>query len=467
MLKFVRPCLHSPSIGIIRRVATKARPTSVASTTVSESRHMPFDRANTSACAEYPQGPQSYLEVYKFRDLFSFFLLSIVVSSPLLLNTAIKALPWTPEFFIRSFISPIYCGGATPAEVRRTGEQLLKRGISNFMLSYAVEDANGTADRAELTSAVKQILRSIPEVLVPHNNLATRMRAEGKLFSPPASGYIALKPTGLMENSAQILANYDNRAYAEQWKQYLDVCRRVCKEALTHGHGKIVIVFDAEKYWLQQGVYAAQREMMREFNVDGIVLVCGTVQMYLQGSVDFLRKEIELARDGGYQICMKLVRGAYLHSEPNRDVVIHSSKEDSDKSYNNGANLMLNEMIDGWKNGTASPVGRLVVATHNADSCRMIDERVSASDVKSYFEEKELVVFGQLMGMNDSLSDDLARHGQRVVKYAPWGPIKETKEYLCRRLEENSDAARGGWDEAKRVLRELLHRLCVFSSQVY
>lgn len=75
------------------------------------------------------------------------------------------------------------------------------------------------------------------------------------------------------------------------------------------------------------------------------------------------------------------------------------------------------------------------------------------------FAKDETVVFGQLMGMNDDQSADLAARGRKVVKYVPWGPAKETKDYLVRRLEENGDAARGGWDDFVAGTHELKHRL--------
>ncbi|KAH3676517.1 hypothetical protein OGATHE_001496, partial [Ogataea polymorpha] len=72
------------------------------------------------------------------------------------------------------------------------------------------------------------------------------------------------------------------------------------------------------------------------------------------------------------------------------------------------------------------------------------------------------VVLGQLLGMADNVTFELMNNYQakNVIKYVPWGPPKETKEYLLRRLEENGDAVRSdnGWPFFKQVLAALWRR---------
>ena len=70
---------------------------------------------------------------------------------------------------------------------------------------------------------------------------------------------------------------------------------------------------------------------------------------------------------------------------------------------------------------------------------------------------KANVVLGQLLGMSDNVTHDLiTNHGARnIIKYVPWGPPLETKDYLLRRLQENGDAVRAdnGWPLVKAVAR--------------
>lgn len=418
----------------------------------------PSMRASIASPASPPKIPE-FMKSYTFRDLACYTGMSFVTAQPWLLKLATKALPYAPTFLIKALVCPIYTGGETFAEVRTTGRRLLDRGIGNMMLSYAVEDADGTLGADAFAQSIAQIKASITEVLVKQNEMARASFLAGETPAAPASGYIALKPTGLLEGSADILANFSKPEYAERYSRYLGICRSLCEHASTHGDGKVVIVFDAEKDWLQKGVYDVQRRMMKEFNQNGKVVVAGTVQMYLKGSVDFLRGEIEAARAGGYQVAMKLVRGAYLHSEPDRMNVIHRTKEDTDASFDAGTDLMLDSLIESWKSGSAGPVSRLIVASHNLKSCNRIASRVEKEAPSGFsFQDHEDVVFGQLMGMNDDQSADLSQRGLKVVKYVPWGPAKDTKDYLTRRLEENGDAARGGWDHFLGGVRELMRR---------
>lgn len=408
---------------------------------------------------------------------------------------------YTPNYLIKKFVYPIYCGGESFQEVVETGEKLLKRGFGNMMISYSVEDAEGGAENSNqlLNNAVAEILASIDKILVQHvenvgtgkyNSFTTKEQEQY-----PISGYVALKPTGLMPKSATALKEYNNPEYAELWEQYLNTCREICQYAKDRGQGKVVIVFDAEKKFLQAGVYEAQRVMMREFNRDGQVVVAGTIQMYLQDSLVQLKEELKEAREHGYQLALKLVRGAYTHSEPDRWNVVHKTKADTDRSYNTGVGLMLDHIIDGWKQETAtilrsstttndiknnkgfsklglglelatrqkSIVGRVIVASHNEESMSLVDSRVRDVFEKDSIlvdrQADESVVFGQLMGMAEDQGEELAKRGHKVIKYVPWGPTKETKEYLIRRLEENGDTVSvGGWTMVKYGLGEMGRR---------
>jgi proline dehydrogenase len=60
--------------------------------------------------------------------------------------------------------------------------------------------------------------------------------------------------------------------------------------------------------------------------------------------------------------------------------------------------------------------------------------------------------------MSDNLSFNLAKGGYNVVKYLPFGPVKETLPYLIRRAEENTSAAGQTGRELQLIEQEMKRR---------
>jgi len=66
--------------------------------------------------------------------------------------------------------------------------------------------------------------------------------------------------------------------------------------------------------------------------------------------------------------------------------------------------------------------------------------------------------FGQLFGMSDNISFNLAHLGYNIAKYLPYGPIKEVMPYLVRRAQENTSVAGQTGRELMLIEKELERR---------
>ena len=76
--------------------------------------------------------------------------------------------------------------------------------------------------------------------------------------------------------------------------------------------------------------------------------------------------------------------------------------------------------------------------THNEDSCYRLMELM---EHKGIAKNNEHVWFGQLYGMSDHISYNLAANGYNVAKYLPFGPVRDVMPYLIRRADENTSVA--------------------------
>lgn len=406
-----------------------------------------------------------YLKDFKLSELFSYFVIGMCTLNKPILNSCIKAFPYVPLPVIKAFVYKIYCGGETVEETMETGERLKARSINNMMLSLTIEACDGNAN-VDPDYIVEETKKSIKDCLVPH---AMQLVKEMDINSFPP-GYVALKPTGFAEDAAKVLKYFkSDPKYAAKFDDLVEKASAICGSVFEENLNLsklypervapfVVAVIDAEKHELQEGVYELQRRLYAKYNLPGKpVSVVGTLQMYLSDSSNLLSLEENLAKANNYKLGLKLVRGAYIHSEKERNAIIHKTKEDTDQNYNKGISYCIENILS---KGSDSVIGHLVVASHNSDSLRLTTSKLKENPENL---NRSNVVMGQLLGMADNITFDLIKnHGAKnVIKYVPWGPPLETKEYLLRRLEENGDAVRSdnGLKLIKAVSKVLFKRL--------
>lgn len=215
--------------------------------------------------------------------------------------------------------------------------------------------------------------------------------------------------------------------------------------------------------------------LSRKYNVNGKILIYNTYQAYLKDAPDNLSRHLLLAKESGFALGVKLVRGAYLHSEPRQ--LIWDAKEETDLAYDGIASAILlrhyNDVVHCSSNTqTSFPSVGLNIATHNRESIRRIAElRKKLSEQGHELVELQ---YAQLQGMADDLNCEIvsgiasqAKQGEatpRVLKFVTWGSLKDCLHYLLRRAAENSDAMTRTVETRRTMGSEIRRRLSTFGT---
>ena len=172
---------------------------------------------------------------------------------------------------------------------------------------------------------------------------------------------------------------------------------------------------------------------MQKYNKDKTI-VYNTLQCYRWDRFDYLKELHKRAKKDGFKVGIKIVRGAYMEKERERaeekgyPSPICLNKKATDDNFNISMRYMF-ENLD-----TIS----VFIGTHNEASCYMA---MDFMDTYNIDKQDNNVWFGQLYGMSDHISFNLAKKGYNVAKYIPFGPVKDVMPYLIRRAEENTSVA--------------------------
>ncbi|MEZ4855968.1 MAG: proline dehydrogenase family protein [Gelidibacter sp.] len=347
----------------------------------------------------------------------AYFLFKMISHQPLVkigtaaTNFALKAhLP--VEGLIRSTVFDHFCGGVNEDDCLTVIDKMYTKGVCS-VLDYSVE---GKEDEAHFDDAVTKTLKII--------NFADEKEAMPiAVFKPTGFGRFHLyqkkgegKPFTTQEQ--------------EEWNRVVARFDKVCKLAKEKD---VELLIDGEESWMQDAADALCEDMMRLYNTDKPI-VYNTLQLYRWDRLDYLKQLHERAKRDGFTIGVKIVRGAYMEKERDRaeekgyESPICASKEATDINFNDTLEYILKHL------DTIS----LFIGTHNEQSCYLAIELMQKLKIDK---NDNRVWFGQLYGMSDHISFNLANQGYNVAKYVPFGPVKDVMPYLIRRAEENTSVA--------------------------
>jgi proline dehydrogenase len=250
-----------------------------------------------------------------------------------------------------------------------------------------------------------------------------------------------------------------------------DAITQICELATAQ---KVSLLFDAEQSIFQEAIDDWTLQFMQKYNnADHGAVIFNTYQAYLKAVPEKLVEHLQIAEKEGYRLGVKLVRGAYIGSDPRE--LIFADKSGTDRCYDDIAEALItrkwNKTLQPHKDLIASrvPLVDLVIASHNKESVIKAQKLQQRASLDEKVQELPRVVFGQLLGMADDLSCQLvinARSGARhdtpvssnTYKYLVWGSTQQCLQYLVRRAQENKDAVGRTVDMKNEVSKELKYR---------
>jgi len=347
----------------------------------------------------------------------AYFLFKMISSQPLVrigtvaTNFALKAnLP--VEGLIRSTVFDHFCGGVNEDDCLPVIDKLYTKGVSS-VLDYSVE---GKETKDQFDNALKKILKII--------NFCDEKEA---------MPIVVFKPTGFgrfylyQKKTEGIDLTKDEQ---DEWNRIVGRFDAVCKLAKEKD---VEVLIDGEESWMQNAADALIEDMMQRYNTDKTI-VYNTLQTYRWDRLDYLKDLHGRAKEKGFKIGIKIVRGAYMEKERDRaeekgyKSPICEDKQATDDNFNGALSYILENLND----------ISVFIGTHNEASCYLAMELMEKYNISK---QDNNVWFGQLYGMSDHISFNLAAKGYNVAKYIPFGPVKDVMPYLIRRAEENTSVA--------------------------
>ena len=347
----------------------------------------------------------------------AYFLFKMISIEPLVrigtaaTNFALKAhLP--VEGLIRSTVFDHFCGGVNEEDCISTINKMYASKVSS-VLDYSVE---GKEAESQFDLALKTILNLI-------EFSKDREALPIAVFKPSAFGRFDLYQK--ISEKKPLLASEN-----DEWQRVKNRFEKVCASGKLNN---VKILIDAEESWIQDAVDDLVLELMETFNTDNLI-VYSTLQTYRWDRLDYLKKIHLIAKKNNFKLGFKVVRGAYMEKERQRAKELNytspicDTKEITDALFDNTIIYILSNLDS----------IHLFIGTHNENSSLLALKLMTELHLSN---NDSRIWFGQLYGMSDHISFNLAEQGYNVAKYMPFGPVKDVMPYLIRRAEENTSVA--------------------------
>ncbi|MEC8739353.1 MAG: proline dehydrogenase family protein [Bacteroidota bacterium] len=314
------------------------------------------------------------------------------------------------ENLIKKTVFSQFCAGETLEESHKTALLLAQSRVGSI-LDYSAE---GEQHEKGFESNALQLQNAIRKA-AQHPNVYPFA-----VFKSTAVGSTAI----LTKVTLGLSLEKEEKNQFQNWKNRM---KKICALSASLD---LPIFIDAEESYIQGAIDDLVLGLMKTFNKEK-PMIYNTVQLYRKEGLDIVKKFLEQAKQDGFFLGFKLVRGAYLEkeqkwaSENQRVNPINENKKMTDDMFDDAVILCMNNL----------DIVSFCAGTHNEKSTLKIMDMMKKMNLNN---EDKRIWFAQLLGMSDNLSFVLASNKYNCAKYLPFGPIREVMPYLIRRAEENS-----------------------------
>lgn len=187
--------------------------------------------------------------------------------------------------------------------------------------------------------------------------------------------------------------------------------------------------FDMEQYAYKDLTFSILKKLLLEEEFRTRTDIGMTIQAYLRDSEEDAKDLIAWARQRGYPITIRLVKGAYWDQETIKaqqkhwQQPVYNDKAATDANFETITQLLLENHQDVYA----------AIGSHNVRSQAHAIAIAQSLNVPHRCFEMQV-----LYGMGDKLAKALVDRGYRVRVYCPYGELLPGMAYLIRRLLENT-----------------------------
>src|SRR5215469_11142046 len=292
------------------------------------------------------------------------------------------------RFLLKQTFYAQFCAGENRPEVLRTIRSIKDTGFSGVILEYALEvlESKGTPSAEETSKEIETWRKGMLETV----------------SMTSAGDFVGLKWSGLGTEALRLLKG-DRPPTQAMREAILEVCDAAREQGVR-------LLPGAEMENMNRGIDSWTLDLQRRCNVGGRAVMFSTYQAYLRSTPEKLASHLMCAKEEGFVAGVKLVRGAYLATEPR--TAIWGSKEETDRVYDGLMEALLKRKWNGMlkmpgfgRQGDPFPEISLVIASHNASSVRKAME--IRNEQARNGEKRIECAYAQLYGMADDVSAEL------------------------------------------------------------